>query len=158
MAESDALREKVAAATGPDRELDAAVFNALVDDGGRIAFKVTNWSIQPGSRLSRYHDGWLYGKSETDEYADDLPRYTESIDAALALVEKLLPRWVVHMRTRDVPPGPWSEVDPNPFAELNEPVKTKYGDGIGIRAQVHGATLPLAILNALLTARALTRG
>lgn len=78
---------------GPSREVDAEIYNALVDDGGRIAFRVANWATPPGDRLDRYHDGWLVGKSETDRYADDLPHYTASLDATVALVEKALPGW-----------------------------------------------------------------
>lgn len=76
---------------GPSRELDSRIYNALVDDGGRIAFRVENWATPPGNRLSRYHDGWLVGYSPTDQYADDLPRYTTSIDAVLKLAEKAVP-------------------------------------------------------------------
>lgn len=151
-ADLPALLERVKAATQADRELDAALFNALVDDSGRIAFKVSNWSVEPGSRLDRYHDGWLYGKGETDKYADNLPRYSASTDAALELVERLLPGWFVLFNTGSVAPGAGSKVDTRPRAELAEPIETKFGSGVGIRAQVHGATPALAILAALLSA------
>lgn len=90
---SGEIVERLEAATGPDRELDAAIYDALVDDGGRFAFRVTNWATNLGNRLGRYHDGWCVGKSPTDEYAENLPRFTESLDAVLALVGAKLPGW-----------------------------------------------------------------
>ncbi|MGN6099857.1 MAG: hypothetical protein ACTHOR_01810 [Devosia sp.] len=93
--EIEGLIARLEAASRRTPEIEAAIYNALVgpEDGNRIAFKVKDWSKLPGSRLSPFHDGWLVGKSETDEYADNMPAYTASIDASLALVERLLPRW-----------------------------------------------------------------
>jgi len=95
MAELQELLERVKAATGPDRKIDADIYNAIIDDGGRIAFKVKDWSRQPGSRLSRWHDGWLTGKGETDGYAEELERYTASLDAIVGLIERELPGWII---------------------------------------------------------------
>lgn len=71
------------------RELDAEVYNALYKDGDRIAFRVEDWSTPPGNHLDRYHDGWLVGGHRNDRYANDLPRFTTSIDAA-----RRLSQWV----------------------------------------------------------------
>lgn len=103
-----ALGERVAAASSRhDRDLDAALYNALVDDGGRIAFKVADWSKKPGSNLSRFHDGWLVGKSADDEYAENLPSYSASLDAAMALVERKLPGcWYIMSKEQTRPDEP----------------------------------------------------
>ena len=94
---------------GAARENDAALYNAFVDDGGRKAFRVENWSMPPGVYLTRYHDGWLVGKDADDRYADDLPRYTTSLDDALALTERILPgsRRVAIWRDPFMPKGMW---------------------------------------------------
>lgn len=87
--ERDELYERLRNLPASCRPTDAAVYNHLVDDGGRIAFKVDNWAVEPGSRLSRYHDGWLCGNDKTDKYSGDLPRYTSSLDATVKLVESI---------------------------------------------------------------------
>lgn len=62
MADLVSLRDRVKAATGPDRDLD--------------------WAI------------WFEtAKEPADHGVDGWPHYTASIDAALALVENLLPDW-----------------------------------------------------------------
>lgn len=89
MADLTTLLERVEKATGPYRELDLDIYNALAPEVGFTAFRVENWSEEPGSRLNPYHDGYLIGRSAGDKYADDLPRYTASIDAADALCDRL---------------------------------------------------------------------
>lgn len=75
------LLEHVKATTGPDREIDADLFSAfgegflLWDDGEPLFVKGAPSSF----RQTRY----------------DVPEYTASIDAALALVDRVLPSWVV---------------------------------------------------------------
>lgn len=63
----DGLIERVKAATGPDQELEAELFDALI---GVDALDAKRW----------YGGGWE-------------ARVTASIDAALALVERCLPGW-----------------------------------------------------------------
>jgi hypothetical protein len=140
MSDLDALLERLEKATGPDREIDAAIYDALAREAGRVAFKVKNWSTLPGSRLSRYHDGWLIGKASDDEYADDLPLYTASIDAAFALVERVLPGAFWHIAK-----GRLTEAEPMFGAELLFGWDQSLGKG-------EGPTAPLAILAATLSA------
>lgn len=97
-----ALLERVEKAEGPDRELDAAIYNALYTDNYRPhAFHSFE---QKFHAVHRYHDGWLVGKDNSDEWAENLPKFTASIDAAVALVEKMLPGWAwgVHVNPRAV--------------------------------------------------------
>jgi hypothetical protein len=137
------LLARVEAAEGPDREIDAAIYNAMVDDGGRKAFRVTDWTRGRAPMLGRYHDGWLTGKSDSDIYADDLVRFTASIDAALALVERALPDSYVELS------------GPRKYLHIPTPVPNRWCASIvepGYRGG-WGATPPLAILAALLKAK-----
>lgn len=92
----DALRERVKGLSGADREVDALIVATLcpgatvgtyiVGDDGDIVFHAQALGIQNKSLC---------------------PTYTESIDAALALVERVLPGvwWLVGKgRTRTVEP------------------------------------------------------
>jgi hypothetical protein len=81
------LAERVKRATGPDRELDAAAFNAASDQVARWNRRALQLPLE--KRRGRYDDGWVSvyaGKGLDDPYAEDLPRYTASIDAAMTLV------------------------------------------------------------------------
>lgn len=72
------LLERVKAATGPNQELDAQI---------GLAF---------GWEPNIYHTAWFppdYDDDLKDDYLPQLPLFTASIDAALALVEKVLPGW-----------------------------------------------------------------
>jgi hypothetical protein len=131
------LLERLRAATGPNRELDAAIYNAMEEDGGRIAFRVSNWTRGCAPMLERYHDGWLSGKDEDDIYANTLIRYTASLDAALALVDRVLSGRNIEIAT---------------FAALGEAMAriALPGDPLGSLAQA--PTAPLAVLVALLDA------
>jgi len=75
-----ALVERLENATGPDRELDRD-----------IGFAVGSWSI----RNIDPHGNLIYVPSDDTYYADHpgsmYPAFTESVDAALALAEKVLP-------------------------------------------------------------------
>lgn len=99
----DGLIEQVKAATGPDDKLDYAVDEWLWRSGGK-------------------HHGEM----------DTLPPFTASIDAALALVERLLPGWNYTFNRG--------------HCELRHP-KHRAKD-----VQAFGKTTPLAILAALLSA------
>jgi len=125
-------------ATGADRELDGAIYNLMPRDAGWIAFKVRDWSKPPGARLDRCHDGWLVGRHEFDEYAEKLPRYTASLDAAIGLVERLAPEFCRSTGTRGNgawQPGYWAECGP-----YRKPVDTTH------------ASEPIALLLALFKA------
>jgi hypothetical protein len=88
----EALRARVEAATGPDREIDAAIFDAFPDERWpRCAYREENClTLRSYGRDPRYHDGWLtrLRANMEDKYPEDLPRLTASLDAALALVER----------------------------------------------------------------------
>lgn len=78
------------------------------------------------------------------------PNFTFSIDAAMTLVPEGWAWRVMHN-------GPYANGNPSkPRAELAEPIETKFGPGVGIRAQVDGATPAIAICIAVLKARAAT--
>jgi hypothetical protein len=100
------LIERLEKATGPDRELDAAIRDALYSPSARV--------------------GW--------------PPYTASLDAALALVEEKLPcQWV----RLDY----WTDINiERPRASILPKGELIHGFA------AHGATLPLALLLALLRA------
>ncbi len=120
MSTIDELIERVEKATGPDRGIDAAMFRVDQPDLARSS-------------------PWPQFTIDQDEGRDDfkaIPRYTASIDAALALMERKLPGWRISM---DQMEDGWD-------TDLSEP---------GNRSGVFNATrktLPLAIILALLIA------
>lgn len=120
------LQSRVRAATGPGRELGIAIYDAL-----------GIWKI----------DGRKF-RQETDEeiiFAQTVPDVTSSIDAALALVERVLPATLYSC----------GNMEYGPFCSLLVPMLDR-GDYIGAREIVSEpqmvTTLPLAILDALLSA------
>lgn len=96
LATLSALKARVEAATGPDRELDGALY--AVQQGWDAA----HWGSDGLQRLklqSRDGDRYVYGFC--GESADDheVPYFTDSVDDALALAEQALPA------TKAYPPG-----------------------------------------------------
>lgn len=94
---------RVEAATGPDRELDGAIALAVGGwhrdwlDEGRNPHHMPDWY-------------WWHTDDHPHQATDAHPRYTSSIDAALALAERVLPgyRWGVSqagIRTGKHPDG-----------------------------------------------------
>ncbi len=77
------LRDRVAQATGPDREIDAAIACAFVLRDLRPA--------RPDDFEGRY--GYPPGSIKTTLGFLQADSYTSSIDAALAWVERVLPGW-----------------------------------------------------------------
>lgn len=132
MTEIGELLERVKAATGPDRKLDRAIGLSV---GG---LKSVEEFGMAGNWWERFTEGGL---------TVGLPPYTASIDAALALVERVLPGWVVSDLSQNSRHAgdPWG-------CELalyfgSEPSKN--------RSAFSGwdfPTAPLAILTALLSA------
>lgn len=124
------LLERVKAATGPDRALDWYVADAT----GHQSFNTSIQGMWPpfmkGSRADKA-----------------VPTYTASIDATLALVERMLPGWKWHFWCDGVFGAE------TPRAILMEPsfARLSREDKPYERAQGSGATPPLAILAALLT-------
>mgnify|MGYP006352610897 FL=1 len=72
-----ALASRVEAATGADRELDAAIAVAVSDDVGA-------WVVEPSpSSLFSHQPGWF---CTSDNRSHKAPAYTASLDAAMSLV------------------------------------------------------------------------
>ncbi len=80
------LIERLEKATGPDREIDAALVKALCPDA------LVSQYLASDEEPSVFHAQSL-GISDRS----DVPRYTASLDAALTLVERALPgtEWAV---------------------------------------------------------------
>lgn len=91
----EALVERLEKATGPDRDLDAAIFNAMPDaERPEIAYREDNCiTLRQQGRDPQFHDGWLRRRADRpdDKYPNDLPRLTASLDAAVSLCERVLP-------------------------------------------------------------------
>jgi len=96
------LIERVEKATGPDREIDVLLRAILVDH--REVFERDTWVL--GRNRRPPHDECVLGRIDPGRVARNFspayhkpeqPAYTASIDAALALVERLLPGifWVI---------------------------------------------------------------
>jgi hypothetical protein len=119
-----ALAASVEAGDGPDRQLDA-----------RIEGLIGPESETPGSHLlGGFHKG-------RDHYLRTVsPRYTASVDAALALMADVLPGYVCTSSTYG-------------FAS-KMPIADVYREGHEGRAQGKASTLPRAIVAAVLRAMA----
>lgn len=82
----EALIARLEALIGSDRELDAEIDVALF--GGETIWKTANYTMEsyPASRRpSATHIGGFAN--------EHVPSYTASLDAAVALVERVLPGW-----------------------------------------------------------------
>lgn len=79
------LEQRLVAATEADRELDGDICVAL-DGGGEIVWKQANYTMEmhPARKIARenYVGGIAY---------EHVPRYTASLDAVVALCERLFP-------------------------------------------------------------------
>ena len=137
MADLKDLLERVEKATGPDRELECRLFAAMPD-----------MSMLEGVSIDKIWagaDGAVY-YTQTDRrgtyFISGIPNYTASIDAALALCERKLGKfmWAV------------GDMEDGPFARLVVPLKTKRPDNRPEWAvwEGHAATPPLALLRALI--------
>jgi hypothetical protein len=134
------LAERCEQATGPDRELDAAIFNAASEEMERWNRRAIRLPLS--KFRSRFDDGWVSvyaGKGEDDPYAEDLRPYTASLDAAMTLVpegwrfagsESMSGGFYAHLITREL-----------------------VADGAKAHAEAHADTLALAISAAALKAR-----
>jgi hypothetical protein len=125
------LRERVAAATGPDEEIDALVV-AMLNNASLRRYPPTD-DFGPKSKWQFWSEDGKHFLGNESKFP--VPPLTASVDADLALVELLLPGWDVYVR--------------------------KYASGFAFGwvscrdneyQQAHGATPPLAILAALLAA------
>lgn len=141
--EIEGLLSRLEAATGPDREIDArfAVSCGAVimrhDAAAGFAFFHADEEFPRAAFLSNCTQG------EDEAYRSlgqclSVERYTASIDAALALAERMLPGWMWYV-------GSVGEND-MPQATVTEPAED-CRDFVG-----HAPTAPVAILIALLRA------
>lgn len=117
------LIERLEAATGPDRWLDAHVFCALFSEPNRKAVYAHG-----GAAI-------IYGPGGEAEIAV-FPSYTASLDASLVLVGEKLPGW--HWGVTNTSDQPWHEAWVTP--------------GIGKGSTGFGKNPALAVLIALLKA------
>lgn len=142
--ELDDLIGRLEVCTGPDREIDAELMR-LEHDWEERHIGATDENDTPVK-------DWVWVNRATGEWRSTAPlHFTESIDAALALVERKLPgyRWGVSsapMRTGFYPDGKPSYGE-GFKAHLTEPSALRPMPTIA-----SGATAPLAILLTLLRA------
>lgn len=138
MADLAELLERVTAATGPDRELDAALLRAF-------GFQRTAGNIANSGSWKHGDGSWLSASREP---------VTASLDAALALVERVLPTIPL-----PEPYGPWEWRVHGPNrndagmcrAALMWP-QTEAGAHVKLVGPAYGKTPALAILAAMLSA------
>jgi len=121
------LLERVKAATGPDSELADAVWLAVVPGAQRVN-KMAQWPEEKPI--------WEYFDPERNTYSRFIPNILGSIDAALALTERILPghQWMLDKQPDHFDCVIWDGVTPKAKANETAP------------------TLPLSILAALLSA------
>lgn len=139
--ELEQLLERVKAANGPDRELDHRIWLAL-----EPGVKRKQWSYTHTASGRECH------VDETRDATGRLvivPAYTASIDAALALVERVLPGWF--WRSGHVPHRHWDGTKyRDNWAHLSRTDASNCDRGD--EATGWADSVPLAILAALLTA------
>ena len=132
MTEMGSLIERARSATGPDRELDADIYLGLL--GGEVQWRQANYTMEMYPVARRPSANHVGGYEH-----EQVPLYTASIDAVLALVERCLPGWWVHGLGKSPLHGLWwctlYSLDAKKAVEVEE-----------------FDTPPLAILSALLQA------
>lgn len=148
MSDVAALLERVRAATGPDRELDGEIDAVL--RAGLPTLPEWSWTNFPvwkhisNGRVCVLHDSGEHGVNWSSQ------RFTASVDAALALVDRVLPDSgpnMLYSYALDWHASAHTEISHTAelyLAEGDPPDMTSY--------QGQAPTLPLAILAALLLA------
>ncbi len=135
MGELSELISRLEKAEGPDREIDAWIgyHTDLAVEGMSWRAKIDRFGIDHAMKAAT---------SDSNIWSTSLPPYTASLDATVALIERVLPGWGWQI-------GPF----PKMRAQLAEPIQTNYGPGVGVRGQSTGPTAPIALLLALLRAK-----
>lgn len=87
------LLERCEKASGPDRELDADLAVAMGHFDYRLRYGLEDCRIVRGRIIDANQvEVGVVGKGGL-LFIDDLPKFTASLDAAVALIEKALPGW-----------------------------------------------------------------
>lgn len=133
MTDLNELLERVKAATGPDRELDRDICIAL-QYGGENSEGAANVRVDP----EWGDDNDLIFEIGAEECCNPIPELTASIDAALALAERVLPGWEIALGTCGLNNCPWACL-----TEPEEPFRGFAADA---------PTMELAFIEALLQA------
>lgn len=139
MTDLSELIERVKAATGPDRDLDIALLPLW--EPGHDALKSYDDRYQTELRDGVFSVWKLDGGYSA---SIQFPRFTTSIDAALALAERVLPGWTLARLSQD-DHKLW-------YVELRQGHATSYVRVIIAPSTIHGLPLPLSIILALLLA------
>lgn len=135
MTDLKGLLERVEKAEGPDREIDAEIWLALVPGTTR-----KQWSyIHKASGKECFVDE----TRDATHALINVPSYTASIDAAVALVEKLLPGWRLMVTT---PGGAYL------MSSDFEPAEEEWGEPKGFTCAADAKSPALALIAALLRA------
>lgn len=145
MNDIDEMVVRVGKAHCADRAIDLAL-HALFERPGwtieKIEYGLMGDRITWGPVTDSTAGDWPH------EYCGDWPRYTASIDAALALVEKVLPGWGLNIFLCEAE-----------AKQLRPAIVSMFKKGAGqhhaspeFEFEASGATIPLAILSALLSA------
>lgn len=131
MTDLTALRQRLEAATGPDREIDSAILQWELD------------SLSDAERMRRAEAAWA--ERGTPQQGKGPPlNYTASLDAAIALVERVLPKWWLESMSDEIS----AMLDNKPkFLGCAVDLASYRRDAQGI-----AATRPLAVLSALFAA------
>lgn len=145
MSELQSLIERVEKATGPDREIDAALHVALLTpeqypDDLRY-FRLPHVSMD---HMDMCAPGTYWLKQRSGASLHTSPAYTSSLDAALSLVSRALPGWGIEVLMSDR--QMWSAQVWRWFSETN--------DERGQWLPCYSRTPALAIILALLRAKA----
>lgn len=141
MIEITELLERVKVATGPDRALDAAILCAFPPFG-------VKWKPDPK----------VIGRATFEHVIGDgdsrgAPTYTASIDAALALVKRVMPGWTLRMHIH--PGAVYADLyrlgDLTHFPEggIERRVTSPYYEGIRINDNLASLAVLAALLSAL---------
>ena len=132
----ESLRQRVREASGPDRQIDIAIFK---------------WQYPEYENFIKGRGGLIHPNDGCDARVLSDVRwspYTASIDAALGLVEKVLPGW--RFRNMHTPDKDAHHLNPERWYVV-QLCPSLYMSGVTAKA-LSKTNLPLAILDALLTA------